>query len=159
MIVKGILAILSFIIVPILLGFLFIKFMKNEKSIIFALVVGYIVELALCELIGVPMIFLKCTFTTFLYTYIGINLIICILSIILNFKDFKDILLSNIKSLKETPKILTIICIFLVCIQIYVFAFYSHLDWDDAFYVSSSVTTVQTNSLYKYDPETGALDR
>ena len=159
MIIKLCCALLGIVIAPILVGFFISKFIKNEKSIIYALVVGYLVEFAICELIAVPMIFLKCTFKMFLLTYIGIIFIISIASIILNFKDFKEILLSNIKSLKETPKILTIICIFLVCIQIYVFAFYSHLDWDDAFYVSSSVTTVQTNSLYKYDPETGVLNR
>lgn len=158
MVLTGVIAILSFIIVPVLVGFCIIKFMKNDsKSILFAYVVGYLIELAICELISVPMIFLKCKFTTLLYTFIGINCILCLASIFLNFKNIKEIILSNFNALKNAPKILTLLCIFLVCIQIYVYAFYAHTDDDDAFYVSTAVTTVQTNSLYKYDPETGAL--
>lgn len=159
MIITGLIAILSFIIVPVLVGFNIVKFFKNDnKSILFAYVIGYLIEFAICELISVPMIFLKCKFTTLLYTFIGINGILCLVSILINFKNIKEIILSNFKELKTTPKILTVLCIFLICVQIYVFAFYAHTDDDDAFYVSTSVTTVQTNSLFKYDPETGALE-
>ena len=90
MILTGLIAILSFIIVPVLVGFNIVKFLKNDnKSILFAYVVGYLIELAICELIAVPMIFLKCKFTTLLYTFIGINCILCLISILINFKRIK----------------------------------------------------------------------
>ena len=59
MIIKGLIALLTLFIVPELLGLLFLKFNKKEKSnLIFSFVIGYLLIFAVCQLISVPFIYL-----------------------------------------------------------------------------------------------------
>jgi cation transporter-like permease len=59
-ILKGVIAIIAFLIVPELLGLFILKFWNKEKNnIILAFVLGYLIEFALGELVSVPMIFLR----------------------------------------------------------------------------------------------------
>ena len=122
MILKGLLAIIILLIIPVLLGFLFVRFLKEEKNNIFlAIVLGYIIEFAICQLISVPMIFAEATFTIFLNTYFTIIFILCAFSIILNIKKIKEIFCENIKIIKSFPKLLTILTVVLIIFQIYGF--------------------------------------
>lgn len=157
MILKGIFALLFLGIIPELLGLLVTKFLNKEKNnLILAFVVGYLIEFAICQLVAVPMIFMNAKFTTLLYIYIGINLILSLVSIVINLKRFKELITSNIEYIKKMPKLLTLVVIILVGIQVYGLVGYMHLDDDDAFYVGTAVTSVQTNTIYKYSPTTGS---
>lgn len=156
MIVKGIFAFLFLILIPELLGLMITKYLDKEKNnLIIAFISGYLIELAICQLITVPLIFIEAKFTTVLYIYILINIILSIISIILNIKRFKELLINLLESLKKIPKLLTLMVIILIGIQSYGLVGYMHIDDDDAFYVGSAVTAVQTNSIYKYSPTTG----
>ena len=44
----------------------------------------------------------------------------------------------------------------LILIQLVVVVLYAHMDEDDAFYVGTATTAVETDSLYAYNPYTGA---
>lgn len=155
-ILKGLIAIVVFLIVPFLLGLLITRFTKNEKNnIILAYLIGYLIEFAICEIISIPLIFMQKEYNVLLITYVFIIGILSLISFVINFKSFKEIILDNIKKIKELPKLLSIICIGLILVQMFIYAFYTHIDDDDAFYVGTSVTTVQTNTLYKYSPTTG----
>lgn len=157
-IIKGLIIILSLLILPELLGLLILRFWKNEKNnIIFAFVLGYIIEFAIAQLITVPMIFAKCSYQLLLIIYTTIMLILAVTSIILNYKDFKEIFKISVKKLMELPKLLTIICCALIILQMYMYAGpYKHEDADDAYYVGTATTTTQTNTIFKYSPTTGA---
>lgn len=156
MILKGIFALSFLFIIPELLGLIVTKFLDKEKNnLILAFVIGYLIEFAICQLVAVPLIFIGASFTTLLYIYIGINLILSIVSIVLNVKRLKELFVNNLKSIKEMPKLLTLLVVILVGIQVYALVGYMHLDDDDAFYVGTAVTSVQTNTIYKYSPTTG----
>ncbi len=158
MILKGIITLIIFIIAPFLLGLLITHFLEKEKNnLLFAILVGYLVELAICQLISVPMIFMEKSFIFLFKTYVIIIGILMIISIIVNRNNFKEIFWATIKGFKGLPKILSAVCIILIAFQIYMFVAYTHIDDDDAFYVGSITTTLQTNTLYKYSPTTGAL--
>lgn len=157
MILKGIITLIIFVIAPFLLGLLITNFLEKEKNnLLFAVLVGYLVEFAICELISVPMIFMGKSFIFLLKSYVIIIGILMIISIIVNRNNFKEIFFSTIKGFKGLPKILSAVCIILITFQIYMFVVYTHIDDDDAFYVGSITTTLQTNTLYKYSPTTGA---
>lgn len=157
MILKGIFALLFLVIIPELLGLIVTKFLDKEKNnLILAFVIGCLIEFAICQLVAVPLIFMNASFTTLLYIYIGINLVLSIVSIYLNVKRLKELLVNNLKSIKEMPKLLTLVVVILVGIQVYGLVGYMHLDDDDAFYVGTAVTSVQTNTIYKYSPTTGS---
>lgn len=158
MIIKGLIAFSIFIIIPVLLGFLILKFIKKEKdNILLALVLGYVIEFGICEILAVPMIFAECKFTDLLYTFYAIIIILALISFIINLKSFKQILKINIDKLKSMPKLLTIICILLIGFQIANYLIYTHIDDDDAFYVGSATTSIYTNTIFKYSPTTGEL--
>lgn len=157
MILKCIMTLIIFVIAPFLLGLLITNFLKKEKyNLLFAILIGYLVEFAICELISVPMIFMGKNFIFLFKTYVIIVGILMIISIIINRNNFKEIFYATIKGFKNLPKILSAVCIILIAFQIYMFVAYTHIDDDDAFYIGSITTTLQTNSLYKYSPTTGS---
>ena len=149
-ILKGLLICLYLIIIPELLGLLLLKFMKKyENNIIFAFVLGYLSEFAICQLITVPMIFFKASLETLLYIFQLVIIFICIISIILNIKRIKEIFKSSYDIIKKSSKFLIIVLIICIGVQIYGLVGYMHEDADDAFYVGTITTTLETNSLFR----------
>lgn len=155
-IVKGILALVIFLIIPTLLGFLITRFLKEYESNVFlAIVLGYLSEFAICQILAIPMIYAKATLTTMLIVYLIITSFLSLVSIILNIKNVKEIIDENIKNIKKFPIGLAIITIVFIGIQIYGFIGYAHIDDDDAFYVGTATVAVQTDTLYRYSATTG----
>lgn len=156
-ILKMLISILVLFIVPELVGLLILRFTKNDKNnLVFAFVIGYLIEFAIGQLLTVPMILYDVSFTTLLKTYVAIMAGLAIISFAINIIRAKEIWSESVKIIKETPKLLTVLVIILVAIQLYGFIAYTHIDDDDAFYVGTAVTTIETNSLYKYSGTTGA---
>lgn len=156
MILKAVLFILTMFIIPMMVGTFFTSFMKNEKdNLMLAFVFGYLYSFAISEFLTVPLIFLKASFTTFVVLYLVISIILSFVSIFRNKKNINSMIASTKKSIKETPKILTIVLIILIFIQAFALVKYAHIDDDDAFYVGTATTTVYTNTMFKYDGTTG----
>lgn len=158
-IMKLLITILCLIVLPELLGLLILKFWDKQKNnILLGLVIGYIIEFTVAQIFTVPMIFLKTSYKCLLITYTAVLLILAVISIILNFKRFKDIFWDIIDVLLTIPKTLTIICLVLIVFQMYMYVgTNTHIDDDDAYYVGTATTSVQTNTLFKYSPTTGEL--
>lgn len=158
-ILKALISILVLFIIPELLGLLFVRFIRNDKNnLILAFVIGYLTEFAIAQILTVPMILYEVSFTTLLKTYTIIISILAVLSFFINIIRVKEIFKATIETIKETPKLLTILVIVLIGIQLYGFVQYTHLDDDDSFYVGTAATTIETNSLFKYSGTTGAED-
>lgn len=160
MIIKFLIAILCLIILPELLGLLILKFWDKQKNnILLGLILGYIIEFSIAQLITVPMIFLEMSYQTLLILYTAMLVGLSVLSIILNAKRFKDMFWDIIDILLGLPKILTAICLILIVFQMYMYVgTNTHIDDDDAFYVGTATTTIETNTLYKYSATTGGLE-
>lgn len=154
MIPKIILSIFILLINPLLLGLLFTKFMKEKNNLLGAFVIGYLVEFASFELIYLPMYFSDCSFKALQYVYSGAILILTIASIIVNRKRFKGLFAINFKILKDMPNVILVFVILLI-IQIYVPVRYMHTDLDDSYYVATTTTTIETNTIFKFDSYTG----
>lgn len=155
-ILKIFLIFLWLFIIPELIGMLFIyKDQKCNKNIILPFVIGYLFCFALCQLLAIPLILTKSSFILLFFLYIFILLIISVVSIILNRKKFKEFINENICLLKNAPKMLAFFAVLLIGIQLFVALWFTHVDDDDAIYVGTATTTVQTNTLYKFDARTG----
>ena len=98
------------------------------------------------------MIYLKVSFKLLFYTYIGILGVLSIISLVCNIKEFKNIF--NIKQVKKISG-LSVVVVILVAMQVFMLCRYAHIDDDDAFYVATATTTVDTNGIFKYDGSTG----
>lgn len=156
MITKAIVAIIVLFIIPELLGLLILRFWKEQKNnIIFAFVLGYIVEFAITQLISVPLIFKDATFTELMNLYIAIIGGLSIFSFIINIFRIVELFKSIFKDIRKTPILQSIFIIFLIGLQLFSFIKYGHIDDDDAYYVATATVSVQTDTLYKYSALTG----
>lgn len=155
MILKLVLCLLVLCISPILLGLLMTKFMKEKNNLLWAFVLGYLVQFASFQVIYLPCYFAGCSLKTLIYIWSSIIIILMILSIRLNAKRLREILNSNIMILRKMPKMILIYFI-LLAIQIYFPVMYmQHIDPDDAFYLGTTNTTIEDNSLFKINTYTG----
>lgn len=156
MIVKGLISLMIFFIVPELIGLLVLKFFKEEKNnLTLAFVVGTLVTFAVFQLIAVPSIYAEKSLTFLTNCLVGIFSVLSIISIILNIKNVKEIFKNTVNYIKEMPKLHVFICIVLILIQIYAYIGYAHIDDDDAVYIGTATVSVQTDTLYKYAASTG----
>lgn len=149
------LIVLWFLLVPILIGSLFTKYMKTDKnSIALSLICGYAGMFTIFEIVMLPMIYLKATFEILVWILGGLLLIISAVSCILNATRVKKVWKNFFWEFPRQHFTLYL-AIFIIVFQVLVCTISMHLDYDDAFYVGTSSTTIQTNSLYQYDPYTG----
>lgn len=155
LIIKAILCFLVLIVVPIILGLLVTKFMKEKNNLLWAFVIGYLLQFASFEVIYLPMYFAECSFKEVQYVWSIFILIIMLISLIINRKRGRELLQETKKKIKSLHY-LSIIFIVLLAIQIYVPVRYmQHVDPDDAFYLGSTTTTIETNSMFKVVPYSG----
>lgn len=141
-----------FFIIPGILGLGILQYSKNDKTnIILGLVIGYVFSFMIYELVSIPMIFLKQSFTFLTNTWIILMLIFVLGTLILILRNIKNIIKDNIENYKNEPKKLLIIFIILVLIQAFVASYYMHEDYDDSNFVAKATITYDTDTLYKYD--------
>lgn len=155
-IIKAIIALLTLFIIPEILGMLILKFWKEqENNVILAFVLGYIIEFAVGQLVSVPLIFKDGSLTMLVITFSIIIGILTIISLILNVKRAKDIAKEFVENLKTMPVAYSIILAVLIGMQLFVFISYAYINDDDAYYVATATTSVQTDTLFKYSAMTG----
>ena len=131
--------------------------MSEKNNIFFSLIIGYIVEFSTFEIMYLPMYFLELSFKKVCYSWIIVILILTFFSVVYSLKSFKEIIRNLISTLKAMPKILTIIFVLLVALQVFFPVKYMQIvDPDDAFYLSTVNTTIDTNSLFKYNAYDGS---
>ncbi len=154
---KILMSILVLFVIPELVGLLLVRFTKKDKNnLIYAFLIGYLTEFAIAQVLTVPMIFSEVSFSTLLKIYVMILSVLSLISFIINIFRIKDIYINSINIIKEVPKILSIVVIILICMQLYIFLAYTHIDLDDAYYVGTATTTLETDTLFKYSATTGA---
>lgn len=155
-IIKGIMMLMFLLIIPILLGMLITTFVKKEKNnLILAFIIGYLIIFSICQLITVPAVFLEISFTSLVFIFVIIVFILSFISIIINNKKIKEILKFNYDAIKKTSKTLILLVIICIGIQVYGLVGYMHEDADDAFYVSTATSAIETNQVFKHLPQTG----
>ncbi|MBR1540665.1 MAG: hypothetical protein IJ629_05875 [Clostridia bacterium] len=147
-----ILIILWLLIIPSLMGLYMIKFAKDDnKNILMAYIVGILIEFLVFEILAIPFTFLKFSFTALRIAWTVMITILTIISIILNRKNFKEILKVNIGKVKEMPKILTIIFLGLLIFQGYMGFSYMYEDYDDSNFVAKATIARDTDTLFVYN--------
>ena len=148
---KILLSFTCFIIIPIMLGLLITHFMKKAKNnILYSIIIGYFIEFSIYQLFTIPFTYMEKSFESLHYTCFAIFGVLSIISIIINFKEIKNILKKIKDSVKEVPKLLTILTFLVIGFQCYYGYSYMHIDEDDSNFVAKATITLQTNTLYKY---------
>ena len=159
---------LWFIIVPFAIGWIPCAFMqKKTRSFAMIMAAGYVTMFAVFEVLVVPMVLAKATFTTavkwasivlILTAAVGVGFAV---KTAMEQKKFMPVLLEGfgIRFPEEKPKIQTILMwvlfLLLVGFQLYQAFNLAVFDGDDAYYVAQSVTAVNRDSMYGYIPYNG----
>lgn len=147
------------ILIPFIIGLIPTRFMKKENGgIIMSLVLGIVITMGIFEPVALVFIFKKKSFMLLVKVMKLIWCMLALLSLVLNAKriimHLRDI--KNNKAYKNIKIDLTmLIAIIAIGFQIYMCIAYQHVDDDDAFYVATATTAVQTDSMYKISPYTG----
>lgn len=158
LIVKGFLFIIWFLVSPFLIGFLFRdKVMRqSENGFAHALVTGYLLLFAIFYLITMPLLVIKASLSWLVFIFASINIILSLLSIAACYSDIIMSLRGYVVQVKRFSVIM-MIAILIIVFQTSVLTFYQHIDDDDAFYVATSTTAVETNTIVEIDPFTGNI--
>lgn len=161
-------------IVPVSVGFLPLHFLKNtERTHSKAIILGYIVLLALLEQLGIPVA-LFINYSGY-YVLMGIYIVGLIfvagLGLFITMKDNKRAVIKEdelgtnkgrilefIKTIKSTSiecKVYAAIIILLLIFQLFMALRMASFDVDDAYYNAYARTAQQYGTLYRADPNTG----
>lgn len=116
---------------------------------------GFLLLLALFEVVSLPCIFLKASLKTLSCLMLGTIGILCVVSLVWNRQKILD--KKREKIVWERPDTIGKVAITLIVFQTLMLGFGIYIDEDDAFYVATATTAVDTNTLYEVDPYTGLL--
>lgn len=152
-----VMTILLFLVIPTIVGRGVSLFFKNEDSLLVSYSYGWIVLLALFELISIPLVFLKMSLSKLCISYNVILFILCLVMIIY-FGWIKKVKFNgfNLKSrFQESLNIYFVIACILVTVQLVISLVGMHMDSDDAYYIGTAATSLSTDTLFVYEPDTG----
>ncbi|MCC8105490.1 MAG: DUF6077 domain-containing protein [Clostridiales bacterium] len=158
---------------PLLIGLFWSakdKSCSRSHHLLSALFYGMFLEFALFEILAIPMVFFKCSLLQLSVTWLALSLVLAVFSFCKSLlpalrktgtltadeTSMEAADSDGIRSRKWFSPLLPVVllCIFL---QFFYVTFNQHIDEDDAFYVATATTAVETNTLMEYDPYTGDL--
>jgi len=152
---KAFLIALLLVIAPAVLGSLLTDFKRKGDGSLTALYVkGWLVMMAVFQLFAIPLIFTRADFTTLVHAWTVVIVLLSVILLVRNRKEYYKIWKQYRYGRRETvwPYIFAIELIIVLTMAIVLL---QHVDDDDAFYVGTAVTTLQTDSMYEYDAYTG----
>lgn len=157
--IKALKILLWFLVVPFGIGNLpMFRSRKQKAGAADLLISGYAGMFALFEVLALPLIFGRQSFSLLKYTY-------GVLVLILAFYGYFSV---GRKRWKEHTKIQVRVpvseippamwaAMFLILVQMGAYVFGMATDLDDSFYVATATTTLQTNGMFTYGAYTGKL--
>ena len=152
--VKGILALFWLAVVPSAAGIPFIK-KKKDYTIGEGFLAGYLFLLSLAEIFLLPAIYLDLPLHIAVPVYGVAILLMGIWGAVILIKDKTRLSVQVKRSEKEiSPYLLA--AIGAIALQVCIVAFFAHFDADDAFYVGTATTAVETDTLFSVNTYTGA---
>ncbi len=141
--------------IPILLGAFFQRFMEES---LFALGISYVLGLfsmlALFQLIYIPFVLTNQNFLPPFWIWLCLILVGGVASALYNRHWFLKQATALKQNFRPFPLIL-VVALLLIAAQVFLVTFFQHTDWDDSFYVATSVTTWQTDTMFLYHPYFG----
>lgn len=126
----------------------------GQTNLAQTIVLGTVAIFAVFELTALPCIFLHTSFTFLTDLFWKISSALSAVSFLAHFRKLGKSLRK--RNLKHDAMLLVFLpVILLVAFQVYIVFHYAHLDEDDAYFVATSVTSLETDTLFVYDCYTG----
>lgn len=144
-----------FLAVPFCTGLFVTGKMEEEKeSFLLTMLCGYAGMFAVFEIMTVPMIFLRLSFSMLKYSYGAVILALAGISAVCERKRILPLIWGKIKKIREIPWTCLAAAV-LIVLQIGVYAVGMSTDLDDSFYVGTATTAIETDTMYQYSAYTG----
>ncbi len=158
---KLIICILIFIVLPILIGSTLFDVLKVEKSLAKCLVIGMMTMWAICQIVSIPIIILK---QSFLYVVIVLSLLYLFIVVVGIIKKsysyiYNGTIRGDIKALLPDKR--NILGVVLAVLSLAVILFFSlylqHTDADDSRMGVNIVDILRTHRMFITNPATGEV--
>ena len=142
-------------------------FVRSEHGLFAGILGGFLVLLALWEIVSLPAIFLKSSLTALSLIIQSVIITLCVVSFFRNkgslLAPWRECFMSwgekivRFFTFKFTPSdIAALFALGIVLLQALLLVVGVHYDDDDAFYVATATTAIDTDTIYRYTPFTGA---
>ncbi len=159
-----VLSLLAVIITSYLWGALFVK---NKHGLFAILIGGFLSELAVWEIITLLAIYFRLSLSTLSMIMVAVITPVSVISILKNKAGLMDLCRDCIGAWtgrvgrfftrrSDVVDVLALMAFGIIFLQTFFLVIGTHYDHDDAFYVAAATTAVDTDSLYRYTPFTGA---
>ena len=146
-----------FVIAPYFVGRLLTeKINRDKNSSLLAILSGYMGMLVLFEIMGLPMIFARLSFGLLKYSYSMVIMTLVVVSVFRNHKG----LFAGIKGEIKQGKNMSwtgILALILIAVQLSFYVLGMATDLDDALYVATAVSTIETDTMMQYSSYSGKL--
>lgn len=157
-VLKGILVVISFIVVPVVLGRMITGYMSERfrGHLLADWVFGIVLMFAQLQLMAVPMIIGDCAFHTLFYTYVAL----IVAELIAGLSKNLQCLLKEVKEIPLKLKkkgLLGLLVILSILMQGFMLCYFEHVDDDDARFVPSAVAAVEKDMMFEENPVTGEM--
>lgn len=148
--VNMILAVIVLLVCPVLTGKALCSFLKLEMSLSRCFLSGMIVIWAFCQLIAVPLVLTKQSF----------SIVVILMSVFIIGSGIMGLVRGSFKPLlfriEKRKEITSVVCASLAVLTLLVLSVISqHVDDDDARFVVNAVDILKTNRMYLTNPATG----
>ena len=153
MIIGYVVLLLILICVPWVLGTAFFQIVHMKATIKMEYVFGWLVILAFFEVVTVPLAFAEKSLTevTWIYTVTIMFLCICYVGRCIRKKKKIWQFSMNISDINIYAALASITFL----LQIVAAVFFVHMDADDAYYIGTANTSLSTDTLFLFEPDTG----
>lgn len=152
---NGLLALVWLLAVPALSGVLFLQ-KKQNASGIECLLAGYLFLFSLAELLTLPMIYFGLALHVLVICYgvlTGAAALLGAVHLVRHRSANRPAFSARLRGI--SPFLIAALAI--IAAQIVIVTLYAHFDADDALYVATGTTAVETDSIFRYDAYTGKL--
>ena len=157
--------VLWLLIMPLVIGLLPVKLFRTSSNFSSLLVVGYVCQFALLEVVGIPIVifFTYSGYTIFAVTLAAVYTICAVLGVVLNREYLKKFSLRNYFSKKKQEfvilpvesKIYIIVLVLLIAFQLVMVFVLASMDADDFYFNSTALSSQVYKTMYRIDANTG----
>jgi len=144
------------VVLPFGMGCFALGIGKNKIEISKAYVNGFVMTWGMMQMVAIPFIYLKVSYSAYAGLVAGISVILCTLAVLQYRKEIVDAFVSIWKERTKSCWLL-LACCGLIAVHVVSVMLAALGDLDDAFYVAQAETAVKTNTIMEYDPYTGEL--
>ena len=155
---------LAVILISYLIGALFVE---TERGLLVTLAFGFLGVLGIWEVITLPSIYMQTSLTALSVCVMSVVTAVSVVSILRKkaalllpwqrcFRDWTGRLKRFFTLKADFSDVLALMALGIVLLQAVLLVIGVHYDDDDAFYVATATTAVDTDTIYRYSPFTGA---